>query len=162
MPRFFGGGEREPVAAQPSRNTAIDDANAAAILGSQLHEQKNDTEALPLLQFALTTFEKELGPDHLHVAQCVFNVAAITWALGRPADAEPLYKRALAIREKKLGPDHLEVAEALYCLGCIYITEGGPADMESAWKRSRTFAKKRLVASIQHSCRYCTSFQRST
>jgi tetratricopeptide (TPR) repeat protein len=50
--------------------------------------------------------EKQLGPDHPHVATSLNNLAALLEAQGKYAEAEPLYRRAIAICEKTLGPEH--------------------------------------------------------
>ena len=64
-------------------------------------------EAEPLLQRALRTAEKALGPEHPDLAYHLSNLAVIYSAQGKYAEAEPLLQRALRISEKTLGPEHL-------------------------------------------------------
>ena len=68
-------------------------------------------EVLPLLERALAIQERALGPDHLHVAQTINDVALLYNKLGIHAKALLLSKRALAISERTLGPDHPDVVQ---------------------------------------------------
>jgi tetratricopeptide (TPR) repeat protein len=54
----------------------------------------------------LEIVEKQLGPDHPHVATSLNNLALLLQDQGNYAAAEPLYRRAIAILEKTLGPEH--------------------------------------------------------
>ena len=60
-------------------------------------------EAEPLYRRSLAIWEKQLGPDHPHVATSLNDLAALHRAIGRYGEAEPLYRRSLAIDEKRLG-----------------------------------------------------------
>jgi tetratricopeptide (TPR) repeat protein len=62
--------------------------------------------ARPLMERALMTYEKELGPEHPDTAQSLNNLALLLHDQGDLAGARPLFERALAIYEKALGPEH--------------------------------------------------------
>jgi len=70
----------------------------------------------PLLEEALAVRERELGAEHLDVAESLLDLGLVRLEQSR-RDAEPLLRRALAIREKALGPEAPEVAAALLGLG---------------------------------------------
>ena len=72
--------------------------------------------------------EKAFGPDHLHVAELLNNIAALYYKQGRYADAEPYEQRALAIRERTLGPDHPDVTQSLNNLAELYRAQDRYAD----------------------------------
>jgi serine/threonine-protein kinase len=75
-------------------------------------------EAGPLLEEALAVRDRELGPEHLDVAESLNNLGLLRLEQSRK-EAEPLFRRALAIREKVLGPEDPEVAEVLGSLGSL-------------------------------------------
>jgi tetratricopeptide (TPR) repeat protein len=56
-------------------------------------------EAIPLAQRALAIREKALGPEHLHTATALSNLAALFDEIGAYAKAEPLLERAQSIDE---------------------------------------------------------------
>ena len=72
-----------------------------------------DMNILEIRRRSLAIQEKELGPEHPHVALSLNNLAAVYLNQGKYADAESLYRRSLAIREKALGPEHRHVALSL-------------------------------------------------
>ena len=80
---------------------------------SSTRAQGRYPEAEPLYQQALAIAEKALGLNHLNVATCLNNLAALYRSQGKYAKAEPLLKRTIAIREKGLGLEHPEVAMSL-------------------------------------------------
>ena len=90
------------------------------------------SEAEPLFQHALFTFEKVIGSDHTDIGVMLNDLSGLYLALGRYGEAEPLMKRALAIAEKKEGVDHPDVAVALNNLARIYIRQGRYAEAEAA------------------------------
>jgi tetratricopeptide (TPR) repeat protein len=57
--------------------------------------------------------EKVLGPEHLHVAVSLNNLATLYTVQGKYIRAKELFKRALAICEQALGPHHPNLAQFL-------------------------------------------------
>ena len=100
------------------------------------------SEAEPLFQHALFTFEKVIGSDHTDIGVMLNDLSGLYLALGRYGEAEPLMKRALAIAEKKEGVDHPDVAVALNNLARIYIRQGRYAEAEPLYKRAISIFEK--------------------
>ena len=73
-------------------------------------------EALPLAEKSLAIRERELGSEHLDVANSLYNVAGILLAKGNYKNAEPLYQRAVAIAEKLWG---LIIRSCLFTLAVL-------------------------------------------
>lgn len=66
--------------------------------------QAKYVEADSLLQRALAIEERVYGPDHLHVAATLDELAAVRRQAGRAGEADALDARAKAIRDG-VGPD---------------------------------------------------------
>ncbi|MFM8724444.1 MAG: tetratricopeptide repeat protein, partial [Planctomycetaceae bacterium] len=82
-------------------------------LGCLLHARAQFAAAEPLLDTALTLYEKADGANHPNVATGLNNLASLLRATNRHTEAEPLYRRALSIDETSYGPNHPEVATGL-------------------------------------------------
>jgi tetratricopeptide (TPR) repeat protein len=72
-----------------------------------------------LLEQALATRERILGPQHPDTAQVLSNLSAARFWQNDPAGALPLTEQALAFREQTLGDDHPDTLESLNDLGVI-------------------------------------------
>jgi hypothetical protein len=68
---------------------------------------------VPLLERALSIWEKARGPEHPDVAAALSGLGTLYGSVGRASEGEALLKRSLAIREKLQGPDHPGVASVL-------------------------------------------------
>jgi tetratricopeptide (TPR) repeat protein len=82
---------------------------AASLLfqaGYYLDDRGHYEQAEPLLQQALTTYERVLGPEHPDTLSTVNNLAILYRRQGKYEQAEPLYQRALTTKERVLGPEH--------------------------------------------------------
>ena len=102
---------------------------------SELFAAGKFAQAVPLSQRVLAINESRLGPNHLIVANSLFNLASLYVNQGRYADAEPLYARALAIYEKVHGPTHASVADAMDSLATLYNYQGRYGDAEGLYRR---------------------------
>src|SRR5262249_31937068 len=60
--------------------------------------QQNHAEAEPRARQSLAIFERALGPSHTAVIPSLVNLAGITAATGRYAEAEQAYRRILSLR----------------------------------------------------------------
>jgi tetratricopeptide (TPR) repeat protein len=102
----------------------------------QLRDQSYLKDRLPAL-------ERELGPEHPEVAECLDYLAEQLLRDGRYAEAEPLFQRALKIREKVLGPDHLDVANSLSNLSRLYLRQGRDGEGVPLMRRAMAIRQKK-------------------
>jgi serine/threonine protein kinase/tetratricopeptide (TPR) repeat protein len=100
--------------------------------------------AQALLEKALETRAKTLGPDHPDVAVTMSDLATVVWRKGDFARAKVLQEKALAIREKRFGPDSAEVASSLHNLGTLNYTQGNYAEARRLLERALTIREKVL------------------
>jgi hypothetical protein len=101
-------------------------------------------EAQPPLEHALALREKVLGPEHLHVAASLNNLATLHRAQGSYAAAEPLFQRALAIWEKVLGTDHPHVFRIVGNYAALLRAtnrDTEAAQLEAQWQASQPLEK---------------------
>lgn len=70
-------------------------------------------EAIPLLEFALPIYERELGPDAHEIAEIHVAYAWIAVRQGRQQESVAAWKRALAIRERNPGAKKIELQKVL-------------------------------------------------
>jgi len=100
--------------------------------------------AQALLEKALETRIKTLGPDHPDVAITLSDLGTVVWRKGDFARAKVLQEQALAIREKRLGPDSKEVAESLHSLGNLNWSQGNYDEARHLLERALTIREKIL------------------
>lgn len=92
---------------------------------------------------AIELREAAHGPDHLLVAETLYNATSLYRKQARYADAEAAGKRSLAIREKQLGPDHVLVGDSSNNLAAIYFDLGGLAEAEALLSRALAIHEKK-------------------
>ena len=112
--------------------------------GMALYKAGKPAEAEPVLQRALASAEKELGPNDGKVARVLYGMASVAVAQGKYAEAEPLYLRSISIAEKAYGPDNANLAFVLEGLGWDYAAQGKYAEAEATFGRSLAIADKAL------------------
>lgn len=78
-----------------------------------LHAEKNLEEAEALFEEALRELEKLFGPEHLHIAGALQNLARLRSERGHRTEAIRLGERALHILRKQLPPGDLRIADGL-------------------------------------------------
>jgi CHAT domain-containing protein/Tfp pilus assembly protein PilF len=110
----------------------------------RLYQAGKYDEARPLAERALEIRTKELGPEHLDVANSLNLLANIYYEKGDYTKGEPLHQRALAIREKKLGSEHPLVAASLNNLANIHLTKGDYEKAEAPYQRALAIREKTL------------------
>lgn len=98
-------------------------------LGMLLGSQGDYSRAQELLERALATWERALGPDHVSVATCLDNLGVLLEERGDDRGARERYERASKIFERELGPDH---PETLMCLNNLANMLGDRGDYEAA------------------------------
>ncbi|MGA9377805.1 MAG: CHAT domain-containing tetratricopeptide repeat protein [Phormidium sp.] len=111
---------------------------------NQLYQQGKYTEAIPLAERILATFEKVLGTEHPEIVIFINILAILHQQQSNYAQAEPLYQRSLAISEKALGSQHPDVAIILNNLAEMYRYMGNYAKAEPLHQRSLTIWEKAL------------------
>ena len=77
-------------------------------------------------------------------AWLINQLALLSYAKARYAEAEPLYRRALAIREKTLGADHPQVATGLNNLASLLDATNRRAEAEPLHRRALAIWEKSL------------------
>ena len=102
------------------------------------------TEAEPMLQRALASYEKALGKDHISTLATVNNLGLLYHIQGKLAKAESMYQRALASYEKALVKDHTSVFDTVNNLGVLYRDQGKLTKAESMYQRALSGKEKAL------------------
>jgi serine/threonine protein kinase/Flp pilus assembly protein TadD len=100
--------------------------------------------AQALLEKALDTRTKALGPDHRDVATTLSELGTVVWHRGEFAKAKALQEQALAIREKRLGPETMEVASSLHNLGTLAWSQGNYEEARRLLERALAIREKIL------------------
>jgi Tfp pilus assembly protein PilF len=98
----------------------------------------------PLYERALAIYEKVLGPEHLHTAESLANLALLLEDQGDLAGARPLFERALAIYEKVLGPEHPDTATIFANLAILFEAQGNLAASQPLTERALAIYEKAL------------------
>ncbi len=92
-----------------------------ALIGQELG---NYDSSLRLYQAALGLFKRLYGPENIHVATCLHNIASVYQQQGDYAEALAFYNRSLVLKRKYLGSEHSEIGGALNNLGSVYSQQG--------------------------------------
>ena len=95
-----------------------------------LYDRGRYAEAKPFYQQALHIRERQLGPEHLLVADTLNELAGLYHEQSNYAEAEPIFLRVLRIREQQLGPENLLVANPLNGLAILYCDQDRYAEAE--------------------------------
>jgi serine/threonine protein kinase/Tfp pilus assembly protein PilF len=101
-----------------------------ALIGRTFERMGRRDKALPLLEQAVATGRRALGPADARLAQSLNNLGVLQREMGQPAKAEPLLREALAMRRQVLGPRHADVAITLVELSRDLRDQGKVADSE--------------------------------
>ncbi|HJT57586.1 MAG TPA: FxSxx-COOH system tetratricopeptide repeat protein [Ktedonobacteraceae bacterium] len=115
--------------------------------GRYLYERAQYGEAEPLLQYALTIRQEQLGASHPETATSLNNLAAVYERQGHFEEAEALLQRALTIREERLGASHPETAINLHNMAELYRMQGRYEEAEPLYRRALTITEERLGTS---------------
>lgn len=99
-------------------------------------------EAIKVAKEALSTAEKDLGPDHPQVAEFLMLLATVYKTQGRHGEAEPLIKRTREITEKVRWPEDISVATTLSRLADLFRSFVRYSEAETLAKRALNMAEK--------------------
>jgi serine/threonine protein kinase/Tfp pilus assembly protein PilF len=100
------------------------------------------TPAQTLLEKALETRLKALGPDHPDVAGTLSQLGTVWWHKGDFAKAQEFMEKALAINMKHFGPDTDPVASNLHNLGNVLWSWGKYDDARRVLDRCLAIREK--------------------
>ena len=92
-------------------------AEMFTVIGRTYERMGLHDKALPLLERALATGRRALGPEHVHIAQSLNDLGVLHRDDGHLAAALPLLEESLAMRRRLLGPEDKDVAVTLVELG---------------------------------------------
>ena len=134
----------EELRAATDDDGALHQARKSHYGGLKLSRAGKYDEAIPLLECALETRERILGPNHPDVAAVINSLGGIYWYKGDYVKAEPLFQRALSIRENALGSEHLDVATSLNNFALLCREKGNYTEAESLIQRSLEIREKAL------------------
>ena len=95
-----------------------------------------------LYREALERQQKQFGPAHPKVAECLTNLALLLQHSGDSAAAEPLLRQALAIAERVFGPQDARVVPALVNLAGVLEARSLPQASEPLYRRALLLKEK--------------------
>ncbi len=101
-----------------------------AVIGRTFERMGRLEKALPLLEQAVATGRRALGPADARLAQSLNNLGVLHREMGQPAEAEPLLRESLAMRRQVLGSRHADVAITLVELSRALVDLGRNAEAE--------------------------------
>ena len=101
-------------------------------------------QAQPWYEQCLEVVKKQLGEEHLHVAQSLNKLAYLYENQGQYNEAEPLYLQALHMRKRLLEEEHIDVAESLNNLAHLYSNQGRYDEAEPLYLQALDMNKRLL------------------
>ena len=111
---------------------------------SSLYQEKRYGEAKEACQVALDAAKKAFGPEDLHVADALDELAAVHHLKKDYSDGEALYLEALATHENIHTAEHPASAKVLYDLAELYRDQGNLSEALEAHQRVLKIREKRL------------------
>ncbi len=112
-----------------------------AVIGRTYERMGRLDKALPLLQQAVATGRRALGPADARLASSLNHLGVLHVKLGQPAQAEPLLREAVAMRRQVLGPRHADVAITLVELSRALVDQGQALEAEAAAREALAIRK---------------------
>lgn len=101
-------------------------------------------QAEPLYLQALELRQRLLGDNHLDVAGCLNNLAALYKSQGRYNEAKPIHLQALALKKRLLGDNHPDVAISLNNLAVLYRAQGRYNEAEPLYLQALEITERML------------------
>jgi tetratricopeptide (TPR) repeat protein len=105
-------------------NHVSEEATALLHLGMVLRGRGDDEQALAHIRRALEIKERELGPQHPHVAVALGALATVLEQRGALDEALETLRRGQAIDEQILGPEHPQLATSYGSIGRVLVKQG--------------------------------------
>jgi pSer/pThr/pTyr-binding forkhead associated (FHA) protein len=104
------------------------------------------TDAESYLEQILIVNQHLHGESHPNVANCLIDLAAISYSQNQFDKTEKLFIQAIAIRKQTLGEDHPDVVSAMLDLSAIYNSQALYSKAESLFSQALEIKKKILGA----------------
>jgi eukaryotic-like serine/threonine-protein kinase len=146
-------GERLQQAARQLQGEAVGDplvvADLQNSLGISLLHFGRHAEAIPLLEEALATRRRDLGPDNPDTLYNMNILARCYQAAGRLDLALPLLEESFKLSKAKLGADHIETLRSMNNLGVAHRAAGKPDLALPLWEEALKLQKVKLGADHQ-------------
>ena len=117
-------------------------ARLQATIGRVYEEMGLFDDAAPMKEKALNTRRKQLGENHIDVAQSLGALGDLYRKQGKYAEAEPLLKKSLKLHETLLGKEHTDVANSLNTLAVLYENSARYAEAEPLYARALSIQEK--------------------
>ncbi len=111
-------------------------ASFREVLAVLLTDQARFPEAEQLHQQALDDRERELGADHVEVADSLGRLGSLAAQLGRFPEAESQLKRAIGLFEKSPETERRRLADCLHDLACVKHQQGRFAEAEPLYRKA--------------------------
>ena len=112
-----------------------------AIIGRTFERMGRRDKALPLLQQAVATGRRALGPADARLASSLNHLGVLYRETGQPAEGEPLIREALAMRRQVLRPRHADVAITLVELSRALADQGRNLEAEPLSREALSIRK---------------------
>jgi tetratricopeptide (TPR) repeat protein len=109
-----------------------------------LQKQGRNTEAEPLLKWALVAREKALEPGTPAIAQTLNQLGTLYYESGRVLEAETTLQRAIEVQAATKTPDRVEQSRSQTLMGILYSAQRRYAEAEPYFARAATFREKAL------------------
>jgi serine/threonine protein kinase/tetratricopeptide (TPR) repeat protein len=106
-------------------------ARMMATIGDVYKELGLYSRAHGLVEAALSTRNRVLGPEAPETLESMRNLASLLRAEGRPKEADPLIRRTLESATRTLGPESLPALQARTLLSWILADEGDRGSAET-------------------------------
>jgi serine/threonine-protein kinase len=119
-------------------------AKMLSVMGRTYQRLGEPDKAQPLLEEALSTRRRVLGPENAEVAESLNDLGVLLREKGESAAAEPLLVKALAVRRNVLGREHRDAAETLVELGRLYSDRGSDEKAEPLLREALAIRRKSL------------------
>jgi len=101
-------------------------------------------QAKPLIERAIETRRRVLGPEHLDTLTSVSSLAFWYLAQGRPADAEKLLRETLPVLRRTVGPGHRQTLLTMNRLGQALMVRHHPQEAEKLFREGLEVAGRVL------------------
>ncbi len=120
------------------------------LMGRVYHRLDQDEKARGLLEEALATGRRALGPESVRVAQTLNELGVLLRERGDLAASEKVLTECLAMRRRLLGNEHKDVAVTLVELATVYENQGLDEKAEPLLRESLAIRRKVVDEDAEH------------
>ncbi|PQE21480.1 Tetratricopeptide-like helical protein [Rutstroemia sp. NJR-2017a BBW] len=108
--------------------------NSRILLSGSLMELGDPERAQEIQQETYSSFNKSVGPEHVHTLCAMANLACLMKVNGYLTEAKKLCKQAIEIQNKVLGPNNHRTLSTTAILATIVLEEGDLAASEEHFR----------------------------